>query len=42
MYATRMGGLTTLPAFLTRGAAQEGAVLTLKALKERMERQQAL
>lgn len=32
-----MGGRTTLPAFLTRGAGQEGTVQTLRALKERVE-----
>ena len=32
-----MGGRTTLPALLTRGAGQEGAVLTVRALKERVE-----
>lgn len=37
-----MGSRTILPAFLTRGAGQEGAVLTVKALKERVERPQAL
>ncbi len=33
-----MGGRTTLPVFLTRRAGQDGAVLTMKALKERVER----
>lgn len=33
-----MGGRTVLPAFLTRGGGQEAAILTLKALKERVER----
>jgi len=37
-----MGGRTALPAFLTRGAGREGTVLTMKALKERVERRQAL
>ena len=32
-----MGGRTTLPAFLTRGAGEQGAVQTLKALKDRLE-----
>ena len=32
-----MGGRTTLPAFLMRGAGEQGAVETLKALKERVE-----
>lgn len=32
-----MGGRTTLPVFLTRGAGQEGTILTLKALKARVE-----
>ena len=32
-----MGGRTTLPAFLTRGAGEQGAVQTVKALKERVE-----
>lgn len=32
-----VGGRTTLPAFLTRGAGEEGAVQTVKALKERVE-----
>lgn len=33
-----MGGRTTLPAFLTRGSGQDAAVLTMKALKEHVER----
>ena len=37
-----MGGRTTLPAFLTRGAGREGAMLTVQALKERVERRRAL
>ena len=37
-----MGGRTSLPTFLTRGAGREGTVLTMKALKERVERRQAL
>lgn len=32
-----MAGRTTLPAFLTRGAGQDGAVGTLQALKARVE-----
>lgn len=32
-----MGGETALPAFLTRGAGEQGAVETLKALKQRVE-----
>ena len=32
-----MGGRTTLPAFLTRGAGEQGTVQTMKALKERVE-----
>lgn len=32
-----MGGRTTLPAFLARGAGEQGAVQTLKALKDRVE-----
>ncbi len=32
-----MGGHTTLPAFLTRGAGEQGAVQTMRALKERLE-----
>jgi len=37
-----MGGHTTLPAFLTRGAGREGILLAVKALKERVEHRQAL
>lgn len=37
-----MGGRTTLPAFLTRGAGREGVILAMKALKERVEQRQAL
>ena len=37
-----MVGRTALPAFLTRGAGREGTVLTMKALKERVERRQEL
>ncbi len=37
-----MGGRTALPAFLTRGAGREGTVLTMKALKERVEGRHAL
>ena len=37
-----MGGRTALPAFLTRGAGREGTVLTMKALKERVESRHAL
>ena len=37
-----MGGRTMLPAFLTRGGGQDGAVLTMKALKERVERESSL
>ncbi|MFQ5521580.1 MAG: SRPBCC family protein [Candidatus Methylomirabilia bacterium] len=33
-----MGGRTTLPAFLTRGAGKDGTIQTMKALKERVER----
>jgi uncharacterized protein YndB with AHSA1/START domain len=33
-----MGGHSTLPAFLTRGAGRSGAVQTVKALKDRVER----
>lgn len=37
-----MGGRTTLPAFLTRGAGREGVILAVKALKVRVEQRQAL
>jgi ribosome-associated toxin RatA of RatAB toxin-antitoxin module len=37
-----MGGRTTLPAFLTRGAGRDGTILTVKALKDRVEQGQAL
>ena len=37
-----MGGRTTLPTFLTRGSGRQGALLTVKALKDRVEREHAL
>ena len=37
-----MGGRTTLPTFLTRGAGQAGTVETVKALKARVEGHPAL